>query len=111
MSDPKISPALAKAVEALDGLVELVVELTTPESAGSGTRAEKIASRKADYASQSEPVIAKILELGGDVSAQTWLNGTILATLPKRAVSSLSEAGQVRRLDLPQSLAPDAKPD
>lgn len=89
-------------------MLDLIVELAPASFDAVGTRAEKIAARKAAFAAQSEPLIAKIRELGGDVTEQAWLNGTMHATLPKAAVRSLSEADEVSRLDLPHALKPDA---
>jgi hypothetical protein len=115
MSDAKISPALSEALGAAaeDDVVEVVVELAMPaggERAAAqpgGDRAARVAAARSGFERESAPVEAAIRRAGGEVVSRAWLNQTVLARLPRRALDAVCGLRQVRRLDRTHRIEPE----
>jgi hypothetical protein len=112
MDSDKISGPLAESLQdpATGDWLDVIVELGEPaaEDAPAGSRAVKIAARKEAFARQAEPVAARIRGLGGEVTGQAWINGTLRVRLGKHAVPTLSQDSGIARIDLPHILKADA---
>ena len=104
MANEKLSPKLTEALQnsSAEGSLDVVVELHEPEPAApAGTgRAEQIAARKEAFSIGADAIAGKILSLGGEVTGQAWINNTMRARLTKKMVSTLSEAPNVKALQL-----------
>jgi hypothetical protein len=111
MVSGKLTPKLTEALETLtQGPLEVVVELHEPHpgvAIGAG-RAEQMAARKSAFSKHAEAVAGQIRSLGGEVTGEAWINGTMRARLPKEMVSALSEVPQVKTLDIPRPIQADA---
>lgn len=108
MSTEKISPPLLESLQQTEGddWLDLIVELA-PEgdmSASVTSRAEKIAARKKQFARQAKPVADEIRRLGGEVTGEAWINGSLRIRLAKKMVPMLLHQDQVARLDLPHAI-------
>ncbi len=109
----KISQPLAESLrnQESDDLMDVIVEIAAPpaDDAPGSSQAEKIASRKAAFAQQAQPVSDKIRRLGGELTGQAWINGSLRARVTKNAVPALSDEALAARLDLPRMLQADVK--
>jgi hypothetical protein len=76
-------------------------------SASVTSRAEKIAAHKKLFARQAKPVVDEIRRLGGEVTGEAWINGSLRIRLARKMVPMLSEQDQVARLDLPHAIQAD----
>jgi hypothetical protein len=106
----KVTPDLAAAVDEAkdDDLLDVVVELeVTPGEAPAADRAAKIAHLKRTFEAHATPLEELIQSLGGEVVEGAWLNRTIHARLPARAVRDLARAGSVAAVDKPRGLTPE----
>jgi hypothetical protein len=93
-----------------DDLLEVVVELSEPDDAGADApagRSEKIAQLKESFHAQATPLEESITSLGGEVLGKAWINRTIHARVPARAVSELARAGSIAAVDTPHRLEPE----
>ncbi len=104
----KVTPELAQTLDSASeqGLVDVVVELEPDEAPDepAGDRATKVAHRKRRFEEHATPVHALIESLGGEVVDKAWINRTIRARMPARAVPELAQAGAIASLDEPHRL-------
>ncbi len=113
MQSSKISESLAARLlgSADDDFVDLVVELAAPPPsaipAGETSRRERIAAVKAAFETGSRPLVTQIEGAGGEVTGSAWINQTVRARLPKRAVAAVTDREEVRRLDTARRLEAD----
>ena len=108
----KVTPDLAAAVDQAsdDQLLDVVVEVSDADDAGAappGDRAAKIAHMRRTFDAHADPLAELIRSLGGEVVGNAWLNRTIHARLPARAVGELARSGSVAALDRPHRLEPE----
>ena len=105
----KVTPDLAAAVDDAkdDQLLDVVVELAGADDAPPGDRGAKIAHLRRTFEAHATPLEELIRSLGGEVVANAWLNRTIHARVPARAVDELARSGSVAALDKPRRLQPD----
>ncbi|HEV3041655.1 MAG TPA: hypothetical protein VHA33_28075 [Candidatus Angelobacter sp.] len=111
MSTEKISPPLSECLQRAEGddWLELIVELAAQDDIGAPAagRAAKIAARKEQFARQAKPVADQIRRLGGEITGEAWINGSLRIRLTKKMVPVLSDQDQVVRLDLPHAIQAD----
>jgi hypothetical protein len=111
MNPRKISSSLAAALDKTpeDELTELVVELANKATGDvSGlTRQQKIRIRKTAFEKQVEPIVQEIERVGGEVTGQAWINGTLRARVPKKMIAALSDQAPIAKLDTPRGLQAD----
>src|SRR5258708_1085880 len=104
----KLSRKLAEALQNSnhEDHLDVVLELhqPPPDAPVGGGRAEQIAARKAAFAKHAQSVASQIRSLGGEVTGEAWINSTMRARLSRNMVSALSEAPQVKTLDVPHQL-------
>ena len=92
-----------------DDLVEVVVELKRPPPPASGaSRQEKIDALKQQFERTSGGVEKDVEESGGTVIDRAWINQTLRARLPAKAVPRLAERDDVELVDLPREIEPEA---
>ena len=108
----KVTPDLAATLGDAedDQLLDVVVELADadePGEAPTADRAAKVAHLKRTFEAHATPLEELIRSLGGEVVANAWLNRTIHARVPARAVDELARAGSVAALDKPHRLDVD----
>ena len=111
MSSEKVSPQLTASLKQTgeEGLVDLIVELADPPATKTDTdeRTHQIAARKEAFSKHAEPVAEQIRRMGGEVTDQAWINSSMRARVSKKMIAALSEAPQVKRLDLPRAIKAD----
>ena len=102
----KMTSGLAEKFQAVPGeeRLDVVLELghdamAALDGAGSVEQARNV------FAGYTKPMKEKILSLGGDITGEAWLNGTLQAKLTRHAVESLDDEPAVARVDLPRTLA------
>jgi hypothetical protein len=108
----KVTPDLAGVLGSApdDHLLEVVVELSEPDDAEGEAptgRAEKIEHLKQSFHAQATPLEESITSLGGEVLGKAWINRTIHARVPARAVPELARAGSIAAVDMPHALTPE----
>ncbi len=86
--------------------VDVVLELGDDAMAALG-KADTKEEMRDTFKGFSAPVKDKIKLLGGDITGEGWLNGTLSARLTKSAVESLNDEPSVSRVDLPRILERD----
>jgi hypothetical protein len=112
MESEKISQPLAESLRDPHGddWLDVIVELGAPEVTHDPlvSRAAHISACKEAFARHAGPVVDRIRTLGGEVTDQAWINGSLRARLAKNMVPALSSENLVTRLDLPRGLKADA---
>jgi hypothetical protein len=106
----KVTPDLADALggASKDQLLDVVVELAGDDAAApAGDRAAKVAYMKQSFQAHATPLEELIRSLGGEVLASAWLNRTIHARVPARAVPELARTSSIAALDRPHELTPE----
>lgn len=100
----KITPDLAAEVDAAESsnLLDVVVEL-----AGDAEEASDMDAAKAAFARVADPVAEVISASGGQVLEGAWINHTLRARVPARAVSEVADADGVAAVDVPHTLEAD----
>ena len=100
----KITSALAAEVDAAESsnLLDVVVEL-----AGDDPEAADMAAAKAAFARAAEPVSEVISAAGGQVLEGAWLNHTLRARVPARALPEVAGIEGVTAVDVPHGLEAD----
>jgi hypothetical protein len=86
--------------------LEVVLELGQ-EALEALDHAHNLDEMKQIFATVTRPVKARIQSMGGQITGEVCLNGTLQAQLTKRAVESLDEEHSVAKIDLPRSLSRD----
>ena len=109
----KVTPDLAGVLDKApdDDLLEVVVELTDPDDAPAeapADRSQRIARMKESFHAQATPLEESITSLGGEVLGKAWINRTIHARVPARAVPELARAGSIAAVDTPHGLTPES---
>jgi hypothetical protein len=113
MQPSKISESLAERLHssADDDMVELVVELDTPPPttapARESSRRERTTAVREAFETGSRPLESEIESAGGEITGRAWINQTVRARLPKRAVAAVTERREVRRLDTTRRIEAD----
>jgi hypothetical protein len=105
---PDLAGVLDKSPE--DHLLEVVVELAEPDAPADkppAGRTERIAKMKESFHEQATPLEESITSLGGEVLGKAWINRTIHARVPARAVPELARAGAIAAVDVPHGLTPE----
>ena len=108
VSERKITSTLSQRLDsaAADELVDVVIELAPmgdPQS--SAPHSEKISARKTRFLADIEPVEKLIADHGGEVVGRAWINKTLHARIPAKAVYSLTQADEIASIDLPRQMA------
>jgi hypothetical protein len=110
LRDPKITDDLKTKASQIpdDDLLDIVVELDddsgTPSGAGS-TR--DITEAKQAFQRDASPVETTISAHGGEVTGHAWINRTLRARVPARALPELSKLESVAAVDAPRTIQPD----
>jgi hypothetical protein len=63
---------------------------------------------KESFNAQATPLEESIASLGGKVLGKAWINRTIHARVPAKAVSELARAGSIAAVDTPHGLTPES---
>jgi hypothetical protein len=110
----KVTPDLAGVLDKSPGdhLLEVVVELKEPDEAHPeppADRSQRIARMKESFQTQATPLEESIASLGGEVLGKAWINRTIHARVPARAVPELARAGAIAAVDTPHGLTPESQ--
>ena len=100
----KITPDLAAEVDAAESsnLLDVVVEL-----AGDQPEAADMGGARAAFERAAETVAEVISASGGKVVAGAWLNYTLHARVPARAVSDVAGVDGVSAVDVPHRIEAD----
>jgi len=100
-SHANVTPKLAAEVDAADSsnLLDVVVELE-----GGGEEADDMAAAKEAFERAVGPVAEVIAGAGGQVLEGAWINQTLRARVPARAVSHLAGTDGVSVVDVPHRL-------
>ena len=109
----KVTPDLAGVLDHApdDRLLEVVVELAEPDKAAEGPpadRAARVAQLKESFHAQATPLEESIASLGGEVLGKAWINRTIHARVPAKAVPELARAGSIAAVDTPHRLTSES---
>ncbi len=106
----KVTPDLAGVLSnaGADDLLEVVVELADSDGRDvPADRSERIAYLQTTFHARATPLEEFIASLGGEVLGDAWINQTIHARVPARAVPALARAGSIAAVDMPRRLLPD----
>jgi hypothetical protein len=90
-----------------EDVLEIVLELDSRGIDLNGSRADRIARQKAGFQEVAAPVKAMVLELGGSIEAEAWINCAIKARVPAKALIRLSDTQGVLKIDVPHTLSPE----
>ena len=96
--------AAASDKQRSDDSFEIVLELDQTGVDLSGSRAERIAQQKSSFESCAQPVKAAVLQAGGSIEGEAWVNCTIRARVPAKALTKLREVDGVKRIDVPHRI-------
>jgi hypothetical protein len=102
--------ALANSRQSSDDTLDVVLELAQPDASPEArgdrgpNRAERIAHQKASFEAAAEQVKAVVRQAGGSVEGEAWINCTIKARIPTRAIERLQEVEAIIVIDLPHRL-------
>jgi hypothetical protein len=109
LQDQKITDDLkTKAKQASDeDLLDVVVELHGENPTPSAGGMEGLAAVKEAFQRDASPVAGTISEHGGEVTGQAWINRTLRARVPARALKELSKLNAVAAVDAPRMLQAD----
>ena len=103
-SPGKIRPELAAEVGAAESskLLDVIVELdANPDEA------TDMATAKEAFERAALPVSEAISGYGGQVLEGAWINNTLRARMPAKAVSDLAGTAGVSAVDVPHAIEPD----
>jgi hypothetical protein len=100
---PEVAAAASDEQHSDDPL-EIVLELDPGRVDLHGSRAEQIARQKASFQNLAGPVRAAVLQSGGTIESEAWVNGTIKARVPAKALRKLHELDGVSKIDVPHKL-------
>lgn len=81
------------------------VRMTPPPGS---SRADMIEANKQDFARVATPIKEVVQRLGGQVTAEAWINSTLAVKLPTTALPELADEGAIASIDLARSLKGDA---
>ncbi|SRR5712691_210604 len=106
----KLSADLASQLDSAktDDLLDVVVELKhhvpdSDETVGSGG----ISAFKEFFRRRAEPIEQLIRSSGGEVLGEAWINSTLRARIPARAVSDVGAVDAVTAIDVPHRIELD----
>jgi len=104
----KATPILQEKLLDLPGQepLEVVLELGG-EALEALDHAHSLDEMKQIFATVTRPVKARIQSMGGYVTGEVCINGTLQAQLTKRGVESLDEENAIAKVDLPRALSRD----
>ena len=102
MTKSKLSLQLAELLKQSgdQNPIDVVVELKTEPSNADAQMAEL----RGSFAKLADPIKSKITSMGGVVTGETWLNGTLLARMPQKAMVEFSKEADIAHVDLPHPL-------
>ena len=108
----KITAPLAATIEAADPDedVVVVVEMTPngpTESVAPQQRQRQIAALRMTFEKQASPIERTIHDVGGEVLDRAWINNTMKARLPARAIKELLDIDGVKSVDVEHRLHRD----
>ena len=108
----KVAPRLAELLDELDPPepVEVVIELTGPAPATTGSRAERVAAARSSFSHDLAAVRATIVAAGGEVLDSAWLNRTVRSRVPAAGIAAVAADGAVAAVDLSHRIEPDTQP-
>ena len=106
MLNAKFSPQLIQSVETTPAATDLEVILELKEATGQApsNRAKRIKYLQQSFEEQAEPIKDTILRLGGKVNDAAWINSTISARLPRKALEELSREESVHFIDVDRKI-------
>jgi hypothetical protein len=109
----KVTSDLASRIEEADddGLVEVVVELDSPDTPSPVERGDRRAAMEAmkqGFRAAAAPVEKQIVSAGGEITGAAWINRTLRARVPARSIAKLSEESAVTAVDVPRAVEPDS---
>ena len=107
-----ITEPLAAHIRAADPNEDVVVILEMapqepPKAATTLQRQQLIAARRAQFEEQASPIEQTIQNMGGEVLDRAWINNTMKARVPARAVKTLIDVDGVETVDIPHRLQRD----
>lgn len=106
----KLSADLASELDNSEGddLLDVVVELKHHLPDGDETPSGEISAFKELFRRRAAPIEQLILSSGGEVLGGAWINSTLRARLPARAVSDVGAVDAVTAIDIPHRIELDA---
>jgi hypothetical protein len=112
MSIKKWTDKLAEHVEktGVGDMLEIIVELDPSRGqeiiSGSGemSRQDRIAKLQEDFADQAAAVTSKIVEAGGEILGEAWINKTLKVRVPVESIGGISDDDEVTAVDLPEKI-------
>ncbi len=112
----KLTESLAarvRGVEATD-YVDVVVELSPrdalvqePPHDRQRSRSDAIRARQDTFERESQSVERIVSSAGGQIVGRAWINQTLRARVPTRALELLTECDEVASIDIARVLEPD----
>ena len=102
----KLSAQLKNTVESTpeSNDMDVVVELTESDQRLPLNSAERMNTLRQSFGEQAKSIRGAIQRLGGEITHEAWINSTIAARLPLKALDELSRETCVRRIDVPRKL-------
>jgi hypothetical protein len=105
----KITGPLAEQVAASadDDVVDVVAELRPIDVPTEGSRSHRIEAVRDAFKQDVSGVEDVIVSSGGEVLDTAWINQTLRALLPAKAIPRVAEDDRVLVLDVPHRIEPD----
>jgi hypothetical protein len=106
----RITSDLESRVQGLgeEQLVDVVVELrSVDEPPPEGSRLERIHAKKDAFDGVSAEVERAVRAEGGEVVDRAWINQTVRAKVPARAIPRLALRDDISVIDVPHAIEPD----
>ena len=93
-----------------DELIDIIMELAPAEATTSVDKREKVAALKAAFDRVSQPIVEAVQQLGGEVTGRGWINRTLRARVPAKALGLLSTSDAIESVDAPHKLQAEYSP-
>ena len=102
----KLTASLESALrdKGADELIDIVLELAPTEATPAVDKRAKVAALKAAFDRVSQPIVEAVHNLGGEVTGRGWINRTLRARVPAKALGLLSTSAAVASVDAPRKL-------
>lgn len=94
-------------------MLDIIIEVSPDENSNSLsedsklTRQERIAVRRDSFVQQSAPIETAVQEEGGEITDRAWINQTLKARIPAKAVKKISEQQNIYNLAIPRAIEKD----
>lgn len=108
MANEKWSEKLKEyaAAAGADSPLSVILELkkTIPEVLREGSPTQRMQQLRQSFEQQANQLKETIHSLGGEVTGEAWLNSTIAAKLPPKALHAMGREENVHHIDVPHPI-------